>query len=81
MTMQIRVFGSASPRCALLAGNAREAVQLSAADATVKEVHDPKEIAALGISTTPALVIDGEIVLVGHVATVPQLRKVLAGRP
>lgn len=80
MTMQIRVFGAASPRCAMLAGNAREAVQLSAADATVKEVHDPKEIAALGILTTPALVIDGEVVLTGHVATVPQLQRVFAGR-
>lgn len=81
MTMQIRVFGSGCARCATLTGNAREAVQLSGADATVEEVHDPMEIAALGILTTPALVIDGEIILAGRVATVPQLREVLAGRP
>ena len=34
----------------------------------------------MGILTTPALVIDGELVLAGHVATVPQLREVLADR-
>ena len=80
MTMHIRVMGSGCARCKTLAGNTEEAVRISGVDATVEEVHDPTEIIALGILTTPALVIDGELVLAGHVATVPQLQEVLASR-
>jgi small redox-active disulfide protein 2 len=80
MTMQIRVLGSGCARCKTLAENAREAVRVLGVDATVEEVHDPMEIIAQGILTTPALVIDGELVLAGHAATVPQLEEVFAGR-
>lgn len=80
MTVQIRVLGSGCARCKTLAENARQAVRATGADATVEEVHDPMVIAALGILTTPALVIDGELVLAGRVPTVPQLQDVLAAR-
>lgn len=80
MTMQIRVLGPGCDRCKTLAENTEEAVRISGVDATVEEVHDPMAIVALGILTTPALVIDGELVLAGHVATVAQLEEVFAGR-
>jgi small redox-active disulfide protein 2 len=80
MTMEIRVLGTGCARCATLAENARQAVEAAGVDATVEERHDPMEIVQMGILTTPALVIDGELVLAGHVATVPQLQQVLTGR-
>jgi small redox-active disulfide protein 2 len=80
MTMQIRVLGPGCARCKTLAENTVEAVRVSGVDATVEEAHDPMEMIALGILTTPALVIDGELVLAGHAATVPQVQEVLAGR-
>ena len=81
MTMEIRVLGSGCARCGALAENAREAVKASGVDATVEECHDPMEIAQMGILTTPALLIDGELVLAGHVATVPQLEEMFIGHP
>ncbi len=81
MTMKIRVLGPGCARCATLAENAREAVRTSGVDATVEERHDPMEIVQMGILTTPALVIDGELVLAGHVATVPQLEEMFTGHP
>ena len=81
MTMEIRVLGSGCARCAALAENAREAVKASGVDATVEERHDPVEIVQMGILTTPALVIDGELVLAGQVATVPQLEEMFIGYP
>jgi small redox-active disulfide protein 2 len=80
MTMEIRVLGSGCARCATLAENAREAVRASGVDATVEERHDPMEIVRMGILATPALLIDGELVLAGHVATVPQLEEMFTGR-
>jgi small redox-active disulfide protein 2 len=81
MTMEIRVLGPGCARCATLAENVREAVKASGVDATVEERHDPMEIVQMGILTTPALVIDGELVLAGHVATVPQLEEMFNGHP
>jgi small redox-active disulfide protein 2 len=78
--MQIRVLGPGCARCKTLAENTVEAVRISGVDATVEEGHDPMEMVALGILTTPALVIDGELVLAGHAATVPQVQEVLAER-
>jgi small redox-active disulfide protein 2 len=80
MTMQIRVLGPGCARCKGLAENTREAVRVAGASATVEEVHDPGEMVAMGLLTTPALVIDGELVLAGHVPSVPQLQEVLAER-
>jgi small redox-active disulfide protein 2 len=80
MTMEIRVLGPGCARCKTLAENTVEAVRVAGVDASIEEVHDPMEVVAMGILTTPALVIDGELVLAGHVATVPQIQEVLAGR-
>jgi small redox-active disulfide protein 2 len=80
MTTQIRVLGPGCVRCRALATNATEAVEVMGIDASVEEVHDMNEIVSLGILATPALVVDGELVLAGHVPTVPQLEEVLAGR-
>jgi small redox-active disulfide protein 2 len=78
--MQIRVLGSGCANCRTLAENAREAAREAGIGATVEEVHDLATIAGMGILTTPALTIDGELVLAGHVATVPQLKELLAGK-
>ena len=77
MTVQIRVFGPGCINCQRLAENARRAVEESGADATVEEVHDMRELMAHGVLTTPALMIDGELVMAGRVATVPQIQELL----
>jgi len=78
MTMQIRVMGPGCDRCRTLAEHTEEAVRVSGVDADIEQVHDPVEIASMGLLTTPALVIDGELVLAGHVATVRHLQEILA---
>lgn len=78
--MQIRVLGSGCANCRTLAENTREAAQQTGIAVTVEEVHDLAEIVSMGILSTPAMTIDGELVLAGRVASVPQLRELLAGR-
>ena len=80
MTTRIRVFGPGGARCKALAENAKDAVDASGLEATVEEVHDPMQMAVMGILATPALVIDEELVMAGHVATVPQIEEVLSER-
>jgi small redox-active disulfide protein 2 len=78
--MQIRVLGSGCKNCATLAERTRAAVAALGLDATVVEEHDPAEIAACNVMRTPALELDGEIVVAGRVPTVTVLVELLAGQ-
>jgi len=80
MTTQIRVLGPGCARCQKLYENATEAVAEMGLDAHVEKVDDIGEIVRRGIMATPALVVDEELVLAGHVPSVLTIREVLAGR-
>jgi small redox-active disulfide protein 2 len=75
--MQIRILGSGCDRCRTLTAHATEAAAAAGLDATVEEVHDVVEIAACGVMTTPALEVDGTIVLAGRVPTTDELTELL----
>lgn len=79
--MQIRVFGPGCHRCEVLAENARLAVAKLGIDATVEEIHDLLQMVALGIITTPTLVVDGRVVLSGKVPSVEELQEILGRSP
>ena len=78
--MKIEVLGSGCDRCRSLSRNASEAVADLGLDVTVAEVHDVAEIVRRGILTTPALVIDDEVVVAGRVPTVGRIRQMLGSR-
>jgi len=80
MTTQIRVLGPGCARCQKLYENTTEAIAELGLDAHVAKVDDIGEIVRRGILATPALVVDEELVLAGHVASIPTLREVLSGK-
>lgn len=80
MPMEIRVFGPGCYRCQTLAERTGDAVRELGIDANIEEIHDPMAIAALGIMTTPALVVNGRLVMAGQVPTVPHLEELLQER-
>jgi protein-disulfide isomerase len=45
--------------------------------ADISHVTDRKQIQDLGVWTTPAVIVDGKIVVSGRVPTVPELTKIL----
>ena len=81
MTTQIRVLGPGCVRCQKLYENTLEAVAELGLDAHVEKVDDLGEIVRRGIMATPALVVDDELVLAGHVPSALTLREALSGRP
>ncbi len=80
MTTEIRVLGPGCARCQKLYENTTEAITEMGLDANVEKVDDIAEIVRRGIMATPALVVDDELVLAGHVPSVITLRDVLSGR-
>ena len=64
----VKILGSG---CRLEA-NTREALKQLGVDAAVEHVTDFAEIAAYGVLTTPALVVDGKTVSCGVVLSVPE---------
>lgn len=80
MTTEIRVLGPGCARCQKLYENTTEAVAEMGLDAHVQKVDDISEIARRGIMSTPALVVDDELVLAGHVPSVMTLREMLSGQ-
>ncbi len=67
--MDIKIFGPGCPKCKAMEKHAREAVGQVGADAEVTKIEDLNEMADHGVMITPALSIDGDILVSGRVAS------------
>lgn len=63
--MKIQVMGPGCAKCDQAENTVREAVAEAGIDAEVVKVADFQEIAKYGIFSTPAVVIDDEVKIVG----------------
>lgn len=75
--MEIKVLGTGCAKCKTLEKLTIEAVSQSGIDATVTKVEDFIEIMKLGVMTTPALVIDGEVLVKGRVPSVAEISQLI----
>lgn len=75
--MKIEILGTGCPKCEALKQNVETAVQELGIDAEISKVTDIVEIANRGVMMTPALSVDGEVKLVGQLATVAELKALL----
>lgn len=75
---KIHVLGTGCPKCKQLTQNAEEAVKELGADYEVEKVTDITKIVEFGVMSTPALVVDGKVVVVGKLASVDEIKKLLA---
>ena len=63
--MKILVMGPGCPKCEQAEQTVRDAVAEAGIAADIEKVKDFQEIAKYGIFSTPAVVIDGEVKVVG----------------
>ena len=76
--MDIKILGPGCKNCVTLDRITREVVQQMGIQATIEKIEDYGQIASYGVMTTPALVVDGKVLIAGHVPTPTHLRELLA---
>ncbi|MBF0170659.1 MAG: TM0996/MTH895 family glutaredoxin-like protein [Nitrospinae bacterium] len=76
--MKIIVAGPGCARCMGTEKVVAEVVRETGIQAEVEHVFDVREYAKLGVRLTPAVIIDGVIVLSGSVPTAEAVKKALA---
>lgn len=76
--MKIDVYGPGCPNCKRLEQLTREALADIGMDAEVTKVEDLIAISEAGVMRTPALGIDGKLVLQGRVPGVQELATLIA---
>ncbi len=75
--MKIQVVGPGCWRCQATEKNVFSACAELGLDADITHVHDVRQAVALGVRLTPAVVVDGKIVVSGRVPTVAELKSLL----
>jgi small redox-active disulfide protein 2 len=78
--MKIEVLGTGCAKCMSLEQNVKKAIAELAVQAEVAKVTDIQQIIQRGVLSTPALVIEGKVVLQGKNPTVDQLKDVIKAR-
>lgn len=76
--MELIVLGTGCAKCKSLEKAANEAVAQAGVDATVSKVEDIAKIMEYNVMTTPALVIDGKVVVKGRVPKVGEIVELIS---
>ncbi len=77
--MDIKVLGPGCAKCEQTEKLVKEAVQESGIEANVEKVTGTMEIAKYGVFGTPAVVVDGEVKVVGKVPSKDDIKGWLQG--
>lgn len=73
----VKVLGSGCAKCNELEANTKAALTELGIDASIEHVKDFAQIAAYGVMSTPALVVNNKVLVYGKVATTTELVKLL----
>ena len=73
----VKVLGSGCKKCNLLEAATKEALEQLGMDTAIDHVTDFAQIAAYGVMTTPALVVDGKVVSFGKVLKTEEVVEIL----
>jgi len=75
--MIIKILGPGCKNCAVLAENTKEALKNLNIEAEISKITDYEQMAAYGIMSTPALVIDEKVVSSGKVLKSKDIMKLI----
>ena len=73
--MKIEILGTGCPKCKKLYEISEEAVKELGISAEIIKVTDINKIIDYGVMVTPALVIDGDVMVVGKIPEKEEIKK------
>ncbi len=73
----VKILGSGCPKCNALEAATRKALEQLGMDTEIDHVTDFSKIAAYGVMSTPALVVDGKVVTYGKVLKTEEVLAIL----
>jgi small redox-active disulfide protein 2 len=75
--MEIKVLGTGCPKCKSLEKTVINSLAELGINADVSKVEDIMKIMEYRVMRTPALVINGKVVLSGHVPDINEIKKII----
>jgi len=75
--MKIEILGTGCPKCKATEKIIKQVVDELKADVEIVKIEDLQEIVNRGVMMTPAVVVDGEVKIVGHVPSADEIKKLL----
>ncbi len=75
---KIQILGTGCPKCKKLVENAEAAAKELGIEFEIEKVTDINEIMKFGVMMTPALVVDGDVKVVGKLPSPDEINRMLA---
>jgi small redox-active disulfide protein 2 len=75
--MKIEILGTGCPKCKATEKIIRKVVEELGKKVDIVKVEDLQEIVDRGVMMTPAVVVDGEVKIIGHVPSPDEIKKLL----
>jgi len=75
---KIKILGSGCAKCRTLAKLTETAARELNLECEIEKVEDINQITAFGVMMTPALVVDGDVKVFGHVPAVEEIKKMIS---
>ncbi len=73
--MKIQIIGTGCPKCNMLTQNVQTAVRELGITCEIEKVTDMNRILSFGVMMTPALAIDGKVLVMGVVPSSEDIKK------
>ena len=76
--MKIKILGTGCPNCKRLEANTQKAAEELGSDAVIEKVTDMGLIMAYGIMSTPALVVNEQVMSYGRIPDIAEIKAILS---
>jgi small redox-active disulfide protein 2 len=78
--MKLEVLGSGCRKCIELEKRVREAISILGLKAEVVHIYDISRMVEMGVAATPALLLDGKVILSGILPTTEYLVSIIRSK-
>lgn len=75
--MRVEILGTGCARCQRLAGEVQATLERLGSHADIRKIEDLSRIMSYGVTSTPALVVDGRVRMAGRVPGPAELEEYL----